>query len=264
MLLDRPTTHYYSASKNAHHGDAVIQGFGANRVPVENRKLEEGTLHIVGGLQFGSLDLMIELRSKPQDYLFMDRAYFGGGARSNVLRIVPNAYQHHWMLEADIGPRTVLPVIQPWRKGGECIMVVPPSPAICLLFDLGDWLKDTLHMLSQITLRPIFVSRKGDSEPLKNRLERCHCVVTYTSNVAVEAICFGVPSIVSKHSAARPLAHHWETMDEVDIEVPVRADDKTRAKWANALTWGQFTVDEIASGCAKSIMRDMFEKQGAA
>ncbi len=244
--------HYFSGKKNAHHGEAVIQGFHARRVPVENARLESGH-HIVGGLQFGSLDLMIELRANPQPYLFMDRAYFGGGPGSNVLRIVPNAYQHHWQ-QQDRGWRLKQPLVEEWKDGGRFIMVVPPSPSICLLFDLGDWLKDTMHTLAQITDREVYVSYKGDRQPLAERLKHCHAVVTWTSNVAVEAVCAGVPAIVSKHSAARPVCCHLETMDQHTIEHPKRPSKELRQQWANALTWGQYTLDEIRDGRARKLI----------
>lgn len=247
-------THYFSGRKNAHHGEAVIQGFNAKRVPVEDGRLDANGIHIVGGLQFGSLDLMIELRANPKPYLFMDRAYFGGGPGSNVLRIVPNAYQHHWMPKKDRGARGNAPVISEWNDGGKFIMVVPPSASICLLFDLGDWLKDTMHTLAQITDRPVYVSYKGDRQPLAERLKQCHAVVTWTSNVAVEAVCAGVPAIVSAQSAARPVCSHIETMDQHTIEHPKRPSAEIRQIWANGLTWGQYTLDEIRDGRARRLI----------
>jgi len=249
-------THYISYRKNAHHGEAVIEGFNAKRVPVENARIADHGTHIVGGLQFGSLDLMIELRANPKPFLFMDRAYFGGGPGTNMLRIVPNAYQHHWMPQVDRWARVRQPNISEWQdsKPSDAIMVVPPSAAICLLFDLGDWLKDTMHALAMLTDRPVFISYKGDRQPLVERLKNCHAVVTWTSNVAVEAVCAGVPAIVSKHSAARPMCCHIETMDQHSIENPKRPDKTIRQTWANGLTWGQFSLEEIRNGTARKII----------
>lgn len=246
--------HYFSGRKNAHHGEAIIEGFNAKRVPVENARLDDGGIHIVGGLQFGSLDLMIDLRANPQPYLFCDRAYFGGGPGTNVLRIVPNAYQHYWLQRADRGWRLKEPLVEEWKEGGKYIMVVPPSASICLLFDLGDWLKDTMHALAMLTDRPVFISYKGDRQPLPARLKNCHAVVTWTSNVAVEAVCAGVPAIVSRHSAAAPMCCAIETMDQHTIEHPKRPNKAVRQQWANALTWGQYTLDEIRDGRARKLI----------
>jgi hypothetical protein len=256
-------THYISYKKNAHHGEAIVEGFQARRVPVENARIEGDGIHIVGGLQFGSLDLMIELRANPKPYLFMDRAYFGGGPGTNMLRIVPNAYQHNKMPEVERWARNKQPIISEWQYShplhGKFVMVVPPSAAICLLFDLGDWLKDTIHQLAQITDRPVYVSYKGDGQPLQDRLKKCHVVVTWTSNVAVEAICAGVPAIVSRHSAAAPVAGDIQLMDQHSIEYPKYPDTKTRQTWANGLTWGQFSLEEIRSGVARKIIESSYK-----
>lgn len=246
--------HYFTEQKNAHHGRAIIKGFGCRSVPVENKQLEKNAFHIIGGLQFGSLDLMIQLRANPQRYLFIDRAYFGGGPGSNMLRVVPDAYQHHWMQIADRGPRKIMAHLSDFEKRGDSIMLVPPSKAIQILFDLDDWEGQMRHTLSQITDRPIFVSVKGDKEPLSQRLARCHAVVTWTSNIAVEAICAGIPAFVSVYSAARPMCYRVDTMTADQIESPMIPEQELRRRWADGLTWGQFSVDEIANGEAKKIL----------
>jgi len=236
---------YYTPQKNKHHGDAVADGFGCRKVSTE--RVIPGAMHFIGGMQFGNERILAEVRRRKEPYVFFDRAYIGGGHGSNVLRAVVNAYQHHWVIPSR-GPRSWGVELQPWQTSGDCIMLVPPSSfEVAALFDAYVWAEIMIDKLRKLTQRPVFVSRKGDTEPLSSRLRRCHAVVTFTSNVAVDAIIAGVPAIVSEHSAARPMSGHCEALTAEMIENPPRPE---RQAWFDGLAWGQFTVNEIATGFA--------------
>lgn len=240
---------YYCARKNRHHSDALVAGFGAVAVPVERRRPVPGddVLHIIGGLQFGSLDILHAVRAAGRPYVFVDRAYFGGGPGSNVLRVVPKAYQQHWIAcrYADRWDALRIP-LQPWRRSGRHILVVPPGEAIRDLFGLGDWTAETVEQLRQVTDRPIDVSIKGDPRPLSTRLHDCHCVVTWSSNVAVEAVVAGVPVFAGRWSAAVLMGYGLHELPAM-IEAPRMP---YRVEWARSLAYGQFTLAEIADGTA--------------
>lgn len=247
---------YLSTRKNRHHGDAMAAGFGARCVPVENAKIESGdVLHIVGGLQFGSLELMQQLVDSGKPYLFFDRAYFGGGPGTDVLRITRGAYQ-----QSEIG-QVLTPIgraqrfgvdLKPWRQAGDHILLVPPGEAIRKLFNLGDWEAKMLAHLKAVTKRPVVVSRKGQGRAV-DHFAGCHAVLTYTSNVAVEAICAGVPAFVSKRSAAAPMAGWLGDLSGLNtrLESPPMP---LRGTWAESLAWGQFTQDEILAGVARDAL----------
>lgn len=257
--------HYFSVAKNKQHGFALLDGFGARAIPVEYGRLETKTrvdLHIVGGLQFGALQILKQVRRSGAQYLFVDRAYFAGGPKTNRLRVCRNQYQKneieplsprdldHYLLRA----RALGIELEPWRKSGDHILLVPPSAEICELFGLGDWKAKTLERLKRSSDRPIDVSVKGDPRPLAERFERCHCVVTWSSNVAVEAIVAGVPAIVGPESAARPLAGKLEELERVVAYPPTPYPDELREAWVASLQRGQFELGEIANGTARRIL----------
>jgi hypothetical protein len=84
--------------------------------------------------------------------------------------------------------------------------------------------------------------------------------VTWTSNVAVEAIVAGVPAFVSRYSAAAPMAGMLDTLEH-RIETPPMPDG--REGWAASLAYGQFTLAEIASGyCAEIVMDQIANMSG--
>ena len=55
-------------------------------------------------------------------------------------------------------------------------------------------------------------------------LEKAHCVVTFNSNVAVEALLAGTPVFVGPHSAALPMGR--SVTDLGDIENPAYPDGR--------------------------------------
>lgn len=249
----RDLVHYYVDQKNPHHGQAIIKGFNARARNALNARLEPGSLHIIGGLQHGSAELMAQALDAGEPYIFVDRAYFGGGPGSDRLRVVPSAYQHHWQQRAD-GERLktlraagLAPDLVDWRRQGSHVLVVPPSDAVRKLFHIEHQMAELEKRVRACFDGPVIVSRKGQGKPAREHFENCWAVVTWTSNVAVEAVCAGIPCFVSRASAAAPVSL---TLDQIEkrIETPYYADN--RESWAAGLADGQFTLDEIASGLA--------------
>ncbi len=246
---------YTQRRKARHFTEAMIAGFPAAQMASEPGQLDPSAdLHILGGLQFGCLALMRQILSGRLDYVFWDRAYVGGGTQSDRLRLTYNGYQK---VVVDKG-RSLARFeafggrLQPWRKGGSHLLLVPPGEAIQDLLCGRSWLDRTLAALRQATNRPIRISHKGDPVPLEERLRDCHAVVTYTSNVAVEAICAGVPAFTAWLAAAGPVAGAIDHVHRPDcIEQPPQPD---REAWAASLAWGQFTTGEIRSGFARAVV----------
>ena len=238
---------YAQWAKARHFTEAVIAGFPGRVRDIKPGNLAKDCIHVIGGLQFGALELMKEIRANGEQYVFFDRAYFGGGSYTDRIRMTMNGYQKHWIDAPRTGRLLKWGVeIAPWNDDGDFVMVVPPSQAVQSLFGIHGWLEKTLESLRGC-VRRIVVSPKDDRQksPLRERLKGCHAVLTWTSNVAVEAILDGVPAFVSPYSAARPVAGNLE---HLNLDEPVRT---AREKWAESLGWGQFTIEEIASGFAR-------------
>lgn len=246
---------YAQWRKARHFTEAMLAGFPAREAASESAHLDaEARLHILGGLQFGCLGLMQQILEARARYVFWDRAYLGGGSQSDRLRITLDAYQK---VRVDAGRglerfERFGGRLQPWHTGGGHVLLVPPGEAIQTLFCGRDWLERTLADLQACTDRPVRVSHKGDPVPLEERLRDCWCVVTYSSNVAVEAILAGVPAYASHLSAATPVAGCLaEIHNHRGVEQPPRPE---REAWAASLAWGQFTVDEIRGGLARAVV----------
>lgn len=268
------TVHYTQGHKARAHIDAVRAGFPGREWSLDANRLapdSAGCVHVLGGLQFGALDRLREIRAAGLSYVHYDRAYFGGGPNSDRLRLVANAYHAHrahlpdgvnWAQTHDrLRAFGVTLARQRQAGAGDAIMVVPPSEPICALFDLpapDAWAAAIVARLANATERPVWISKKGDPEPLERRLARCHAVVTWTSNVAVEATLAGVPAFAGPWSPAAPVALPLAELER-QIEAPSLAPWSTRVDWAGALAWAQFTLEEIRRGYAREIVMQAFE-----
>lgn len=206
-----------------------------------------------------------------RDFYFMDTGYFGN--QRNPLnpmgwkyyhRIVKNDLQHDQIVERpdDRWRKLAIP-IHSWKKGGRSILIAKPDEKPCKFYgvELDEWLEETINLIKQYTDRPIIVRERA-----KERLERnvnntlkealdndVHCLVTFNSNAATEAILYGYPAFtLSPTHAAAPVA----SQDLSQIENPYYPDKDKVYKWACHLAYGQFHVNELKDGSAWRILNE--------
>lgn len=135
----------------------------------------------------------------------------------------------------------------PWRAAGEHILVCPnrafgtPGRAMP-----PDWSLGVRQRLAKLTKREIRVrphpGNDAPRKPLSEDLAGCHAVVIWSSSAGVHALCAGVPVICE---APFWIAKDVAGADLEDIESPPMPD---RPPALRRLAWGQFSVEEIASG----------------
>lgn len=77
------------------------------------------------------------------------------------------------------------------------------------------------------------------------RIEDAACVVSYSSNAAIDALVAGIPIIVrSKRNVAYPIAMH----DIANVKKPTYPDNQTLYKFLFDLAYAQWTPAEIRTG----------------
>ena len=178
-------------------------------------------------------------------WYYGDHAYFG---RRVYFRITRDAFQTRGLGETDGKRLAALGVeVKPWRTSGDAILLCPPDHlwARLMSFDARAWQAEVSRKLKENSDRDVIVrKRHGAHVPLEQHLQRAYVVVTHSSNVAVDALVYGVPVIVTGDCAARSMGR----ADPVSVEYPLRPDDRER--WAGVLADNQWTMDEIAAGAA--------------
>jgi hypothetical protein len=191
---------------------------------------------------------------------YIDNGYFGNPTSKQWFRIIKN----HVHDIRDIIPRdrTRLDRCQITLKNftpGRKILVAPPSTKSFSVWNMDQeqWINETVAEIKRHTDRPIEIRPK---RPRTDRLKTdtieealandVHCLVTFNSEAAVEAIMQGKPAIVLGPNAAGVLSS--KSLSE--IETPRSPPLDEREAWLCHLSYSQFTFTEIADGTAYHIV----------
>lgn len=150
----------------------------------------------------------------------------------------------------------------PYSRGSKVILCGQvPWDASVDHTDHVQWLKETAQKLKQMTTRPIVfrphplaiqayeplrrsLGLDYSIRPLTEELKDAHCVVTFNSNSAVEALIAGKPVFAFDEGSMV-----WDLANRnlADLEEPKMPD---RKQWAANLAYTQWTPAEMAEGKA--------------
>lgn len=204
------------------------------------------------------------------NFYYMDRPYWGETRKDPFyVKLVKNNHLKNWQeIRPDDRFKRSFPwPIKPWKKDGRNIVVCPPSNAIAEFFGVKDWLQKTLATLKSNTNRPVIIRNKGynpivgydnqgglivvgkDNTPPSAPIDwdDTYAIVTYNSNITLEASTRGIPCFTDIHNACAPIS---ET-DFTKIETPKYVD---REPLYYSLAYGQFTAEEIKNGYAWKVL----------
>ena len=205
---------------------------------------------------------MAVCRAAGRDFYYIDTGYFGNGRKKTYHRITHNNVQNIGPIIDRPGDRLGATGVQ-FRKfrGGTNILVAPPSQKLLNLYDivLEDWLENVQTEIKKYTDRPIVLrtkqgrSTRVTTDTMEMALDQdVHCLVTYSSIAAGEALLLGKPAITLGPNAAGALCSqtlaeienpHIPTLDEVDA-------------WARHMAYCQFTEAEMRDGTAWRILNE--------
>lgn len=193
-------------------------------------------------------------RWKDRKYVFCDHAYFERGYEKMNFRILFSQV-HQGQLRTDLPPNRLqrfCPLPRPWRQGSK-VIVIPVQPMMGKFHDETDWTEKTVETLKRHTDREVIIKFKN-GEPLSHFLKDAWAVVSHSSVAAVESAYAGVPVFGPRTSPA-----FWVGEEDITkIEEPATPD---RSNWLRTLSYSQFHLDEIRSGAATEIMRDVWLSQ---
>lgn len=195
-----------------------------------------------------------------RDYYYIDTGYFGNIRKKLYHRITKNAMQN-------IGPVIERPFDRleatGWRRKkfrpGKNILLCPPSAKAmsCFGVDLDQWMEETINTIKKYTDRPIVIRKKlsrrerTSSDTMEMALEQdVHCLVTYNSIAATEALLNGKPAFTLGPNAA----HSLSLQDLSLIEKPYIPTADELEAWAAHLAYCQFTEAEMKDGTAWRIL----------
>lgn len=147
--------------------------------------------------------------------------------------------------------------LKPWREGGSVVVCGQvPWDASVEGTDHYQWCQATVeklrdytdrkikfrpHPLAATAMKPLW-GCETSLVPLAEDLKSAHCVVTFNSNSAVEALIAGVPAFAADRGSMA-----WDVANKslLQVDVPNKPD---RTQWLNDLTYAQWTPEEMRSG----------------
>ena len=222
---------------------------------------------LVRGL--GKQKIIKECIARGKDFYFMDTGYLGNNpsarnpnGKKTYHRIVKNALQNLHMPDRELWPQQFggerfkqLGIQFKDHTPGRKVLIVPPSEKVMKYFeeDLDQWIQNTIITIKKHTSRPVEVRKKPSREArvssstMEQALEEdVHCMVTYNSIAALEAMVYGKPAIVLGPNCAQDIC---ETKIE-RIEF-IKHPGRKQLTWlCRYLSNNQFTYEEMISGHA--------------
>lgn len=197
-----------------------------------------------------------------RDFYFVDTGYFGNSRKKLFHRITKNDMQY-------LGPIKDRPSDRLERTNyrfkkftpGKNILLCPPSAKAMTTFglDLDQWITETVETIKKYTNRPIVVREKQSRsvrvsvDTMEMALARdVHCLVTFNSIAAVEAIIYGKPAFTLGPNAAQ----HISLNDLSEIENPFIPTQDEVYRFMSHLSYCQFTEAEMRDGTAWRILNE--------
>jgi len=250
--------------------DAILDNFlsGAQGVFAGSKNLagiDLSTPIVVRGI--AKKKVMHKAVADGRDFYYIDTGYFGNEKTKLYHRIVKNGLQFNLPIWKDCPDDRFLATGIRLRKKtlGKNILLCPPSQKALNYWnvDLAEWVDSTTEEIKRYTDRPIVIREKAkrhirtNDDTMEMALSRdVHCLVTYNSIAAVEALILGKPVFTMGPNAAGPLANKELSRIEKPL-MPVI--DRVRELCCN-LAYGQFTPAEMIDGTAWRILQEFYER----
>ena len=222
---------------------------------------------IIRGVGGGSQKAYKRCWELGQSFYAIDTGYFGNVKHKTWHRITHNALQN--MEEFVERPVHRLETIlqNKWKNiykkfvPGKKILVCPPSDKIMNLFNQGnanEWTSNIVSKLKTVTDRPIEIRMKPSrfdrvtTKTIEQALnDDVHCLITYNSIAASEALMCGKPAISLGPNAASAIC---ETNIE-NVDSPRIPTKDQMYSFLTHLSYAQFTQPEMADGTAWRILQ---------
>ena len=245
--------------------EALVQGIPSGELSTWEQEQKSRVPLLIRGLGKKSQLAIKECWEKKRDFFAIDSGYLGNERTKSKIwhRITKNALQH-------LGPIKERPSDRLNRLGwkylkfhpGRKILICPPSDKVMKFWNQPtpeEWTQNVIKELKNYTDRPVEIRLKpkrneriADGNIVHALQNDVHCVVTYNSIAATEALLNGKPAIALGPNAATVLCNTSLSQ----VENPTTFDKLTMEAYAAHLTYCQFTKQEMQDGTAWRILNE--------
>lgn len=241
--------------------DRFAQGSNGTLISLESaRKLSLDAAWCIRGMKFARA--VQECWVTGRQFYYIDNGYFGNAVSKRWFRIISNhVHEIRDVIERDNARLEQFDLQLGTFTPGRKILLAPPSDKSLSMWNMTSeqWIQDTIAQLKLHTDRPIDIRLKRPrterlkSDTMQDALNNdVHCVVTYNSVAAVEAVIMGKPAICLGPNAAAVVS----STDLADVENPRIPTDDERWAWLRHLSYSQFNFDEMSDGTAWRILNE--------
>lgn len=253
----------YRYERKGHMYDPILQSFvqgAGGQISSWSREEFTATPVVLRGIT--KRKQMQACKDAGRDFYYIDTGYFGNGKKKIFHRITRNDVQWFGDIVERPGDRFEKTGVRLKKmQKGTNILIAPPSQKLLNNYDivLEDWLENVQAEIRAHTDRPIVIrtkqgrSTRVNDDTMEMALDRdVHCLVTFSSIAAGEALLLGKPAITLGPNAAGPLCSQSISAIE-NPRIPTL--DEVEA-WAHHLAYCQFTELEMRDGTAWQILNN--------
>jgi hypothetical protein len=253
----------YRYKRKGHMYDPILQSFvqgAGGQISTWAQEEHTETAVVLRGIT--KHKQMDACRAAGRDFYYIDTGYFGNGKRKLYHRITKNDVQWFGPIIERPWDRLEKTNARPRKmRRGTNILIAPPSQKLLNNYDiiLEDWLTNVQEEIKKYTDRPVVIRTKQNrsTRMIDNTMEMAldqdvHCLVTFSSIAAGEALLHGKPAITLGPNAAAPLCS--QSLDA--IENPRVPSIEEVEAWARHMAYCQFTEVEMRNGTAWRILNN--------
>ena len=246
---------------------SFMKGIGGTESTWDAEQDTDSTL-IIRGLGGGSQKAIKRCWESGRPFFADDTGYFGNGKHKKWHRITYNALQNMNKMVEQPKDRLELQLNQSWKEiykpftSGSKILVCPPSNKVMNMFGQPEaevWTDNLVTELKELTDRPIEIrmkpirSARVTGSTIQQALQNdVHCLITYNSIAATEALMEGKPAITLGPNAAQLIC---ET-NLANLETPRIPTEDEMYAFLTHLSYSQFTQTEMEDGTAWRILQE--------
>jgi hypothetical protein len=216
------------------------KGYEYTNITEDEKIPSSATSVAVHGVLRGNGGVIKQAMEKGIDWLYVDNGYLNTYKRVVMNATAPTTKREGRRFEHNTQ-------FKPWRGGGgKHIILLPPSPPYMETFggSCREFLNHCAHNINLYTDRDVIVRAK----PAKGRkakdwdeqLKDAYCVVTWGSNLALDAMIKGVPTVSLGWCPASFASKRFE-----DFERMAMVDEPDRQGIVDNLTWSSFEKNEL-------------------
>ena len=145
--------------------------------------------------------------------------------------------------------------LEPWKKDGKYILVFEPSDFAKRWWEVPNWTEEVMDRIKSKTNMEVRIRKKNSLVSFESEVKGAKAVVSLQSAAAVQAHIWGIPGYCAEMSAAYPVSHSIEMIDQ-GFKNMEYIKDEHRQRWLNSILANQYTLTEIADGTCWKRLKD--------